>query len=122
MNVMTTPTLPGLEKIRARFIDMLSDRQALIAQHALQAWDGETVEEINDNLLAAQGILHQIAGSAGSIGLKELGDTARACELEIEAHLEGPDADLAICPGELIFQVDDFVRSCLAITAAENQA
>jgi HPt (histidine-containing phosphotransfer) domain-containing protein len=119
MTAIAPTQMPGIERIRARFIEMLGDRQAQIAQHALLAWDGQTLEDINDNLAAAQGILHQIAGSAGSIGLAELGNSARACELKIAAHLEGPDADLAICPGELIFQVDSFVRSCLEITTPQ---
>ncbi|MFD2740262.1 Hpt domain-containing protein [Sulfitobacter aestuarii] len=122
MTSTAKPQLPGLERIRARFVLMLSNRQAQIAEHALSAWDGETLEDINGNLAAAQAILHQIAGSAGSIGLPELGRSARDCELAIARHLEGPDADLAICPGELIHQLDGFVLLCLRITGSETAA
>lgn len=116
MNMLnSTPMLPGLEAIQNRFVSMLEDRQAAIAQHALAAWDGETLEEINGNLAEAQATLHQIAGSAGSLGFAALGMSARSCEAEIIAHLEGPDADLAICPGELMYHLDKFVCDCRAL-------
>jgi len=104
--------LPGLAKVRTRFLEMLVDRQALIAEHALSAWEGETLDDINGNLEAAKAILHQIAGTAGSLGFTDLGVAARACEGEVIAHLEGPDADLAICPGEIIYHMDLFVKQC----------
>lgn len=113
--------LPGLEKVRARFIEMLEDRQARIATHALAAWEGETVEEINGNLESAKAILHQIAGTAGSLGFTDLGVTARQCEEEVIAHLEGPDSDLAICPGELVHHIDGFVGQCRETLATLRQ-
>ncbi len=106
--------LPGIERIRKRFVAMLADRQTQIAGHGLAAWDGKTVEEINGNLSGAQAILHQIAGSAGSLGFEDLGKAARTCEVRILDHLAGPDADLAICPQELISELDAFVASCRA--------
>ena len=69
--------LPGIERIRKRFVEMLDERQTLIATHGLAAWDGTTVDEIKGNLASAQAILHQIAGSAGSLGFEELGRLAR---------------------------------------------
>lgn len=105
-------SLPGLERVRERFLTMLTDRKERIASHALAAWEGETLEDVNGNLASAQSILHQIAGTAGSLGFAALGESAHACENEIIAHLEGPDADLAICPGELIYFLDAFVGSC----------
>lgn len=111
--------LPRLEKVRARFIEMLADRQALIAEHALKAWEGETLQDINGNLESSKAILHQIAGTAGSLGFSDLGAAARACEGEVIAHLEGPDADLAICPGEIIYHMDLFVKQCEDMLRAE---
>lgn len=104
--------MPGLERIRDRFIEMLEDRKAMIAQHALAAWDGETAEEINANLENARNILHQIAGTAGTVGFPDLGTTAQQCEAQIIAHLEGDYADLAICPGEIVWCIDTFVEAC----------
>ncbi len=116
MNMLSSPPMmPGIEAIQTRFVTMLQDRQAAIARHALNAWDGETLDQINDNLAAAQATLHQIAGSAGSLGFATLGMSARSCEAEIIAHLEGPDADLAICPGELMYHLDKFVSDCRAL-------
>lgn len=91
---------------------MLRERQATIAEHALVAWDGETLDEINGNLTSAKTILHQIAGTAGSLGFDTLGTEARTCEAKIDEHLNGPDADLALCPAELIFLMDSFVQAC----------
>ncbi|WP_299028216.1 Hpt domain-containing protein [uncultured Sulfitobacter sp.] len=104
--------MPGLDRIRDRFLALLEDRKTIIAQHALAAWDGETAEEINANLEDARSILHQIAGTAGTVGYPELGATAQQCEAQIIAHLEGPYADLAICPGEIIWCIDTFVEAC----------
>ena len=109
--------MPGLDRIRDRFVEMLSDRKTTIAQHALAAWDGETVDDINNNLTAAKATLHLIAGTAGTVGFPELGRSAQHCEQEIIDHLEGPYADLAICPGEIIWRIDGFVASCNEISA-----
>lgn len=108
--------LPGLDRIRQHFVALLEDRKTSIAQHALAAWDGETVEDINSNLEQARTILHQISGTAGTLGFAELGVSAQRCEAQIIAHLEGPYADLAICPGEIVWCIDAFVEACMAIT------
>ncbi|WP_298860878.1 Hpt domain-containing protein [uncultured Sulfitobacter sp.] len=104
--------IPGLDRIRLRFLDLLEHRKVNIARHALAAWDGETAEEINANLEAARSILHQIAGTAGTVGYEALGITAQHCEAQIIAHIEGPYADLAVCPGEIIWFIDTFVEAC----------
>ena len=85
--------LPGIERIRKRFVEMLDERQTLIATHGLAAWDGTTVDEIKGNLASAQAILHQIAGSAGSLGFEELGRLARQCETQIVEHLDHTGLD-----------------------------
>ncbi|WP_299565913.1 Hpt domain-containing protein [uncultured Sulfitobacter sp.] len=117
MNAMAKLELPGLEKIRDRFVDMLDARKTDIARHALAAWDGETAQEITDNLTAAKATLHLIAGTAGTVGFSELGHNAQQCEQEIINHLEGPYADLAVCPGEIIWRIDTFVASCNEISS-----
>lgn len=111
---MSTLTLemPGLDRIRSRFIDLLTERKTLIAEHALAAWDGQTAEEINSNLEAARGILHQIAGTAGTVGYPDLGETAQKCEALIIAHLEGSNGMATACPGEIIWCIDTFVEAC----------
>lgn len=104
--------LPGLDRVRLRFLDLLVERKISIAQHALAAWDGETAEDINAHLESARSILHQIAGTAGTVGYPDLGATAQHCEAQIIAHVEGPYADLAVCPGEIIWFIDTFVEAC----------
>jgi hypothetical protein len=110
------PQMPGLDRIRLRFVELLHDRKAEIAHYALAAWDGETAEDINQNLENARGILHQISGTAGTVGYPELGQTAQQCEAQIIAHLEGDYADLAICPGDIIWFIDTFVEACTNLT------
>lgn len=113
--------LPGLDRIRTRFLEMLKDRQVAIAEHALVAWESYELDEINTSLASASTILHQIAGTAGSLGFEELGVTARTVEIAINDHLNGMDADLAICPGALIFHMDEFVQNCEKVIAAYPQ-
>ena len=112
-------TLPGIERVRSRFLTMLQDRKERIAAHILAAWEGETLDDVNGNLAKTEAILHQISGTAGTLGFAELGRLARSCEGKIIAHLKGPDADLAICPGELIHDVDCFVVACEEVIAAD---
>ena len=116
MNDMTD-YMPGLERVRTRFLSMLEERQGRIAAHALAAWDAETVEGVNGNLAGARDILHQISGTAGALGFQDLGKNARDCEGAIIDHLEGPDADLAICPGNLISMLDSFNSDCRDLLA-----
>lgn len=104
--------LPGIDRVRNRFLTMLCERQVKIAGHSVAAWEGETLEEVNDNLAAAQAVLHQIAGTAGSLGFADLGEEARSCENAIITHLKGSDAELAVCPTALIHDLDGFVSSC----------
>lgn len=116
-DILDDGLMPGLEKIRERFISMLVNRQSEIAVHALTAWDGDSAEIINENLGHARDILHKIAGSSGSLGFTALGNAARACETEIIAHLEGEYADLALCPPAVIHQMDRFVAQCEELIA-----
>ncbi|UOA29066.1 hypothetical protein DSM107133_03825 (plasmid) [Pseudosulfitobacter sp. DSM 107133] len=102
----------GLEKIRERFLDLLVTRQQSIAHHAVLAYESLSLEEVNGNLAAARDILHQIAGTAGSLGFDDLGIAARTCENDIISHLNGPDNDLALCPDALLVQIDEFVEQC----------
>lgn len=105
----------GLERIRVRFLELLVTRQQSIARHTLLAYESQTLEEVNGNLAAARDVLHQIAGTAGSLGFADLGTAARTCENDIVAHLNGPDNDLALCPDALLVQIDDFVEQCKSL-------
>lgn len=114
------PEMPGLARVRQHFIDVLQTRQEQIATYAIDAWDGKTAQDIQANLSAAKAILHQIAGSAGSLGFVQLGDKARSCEEAIITYLEGPDADFPVCPSTLIEGMDEFLGQCREILGHLN--
>lgn len=113
--------IPGIEQVKFRFLEMLHERQKNIAAHAVSAWDGKSSEEINEHLSGAQKILHQISGTAGSLGFATLGDAASFCENEILVHLASPEAQDATCPGGLIVQLDQFVVDCCALLEDAGQ-
>lgn len=115
-------TLPRRDTLRDQFLDGLESATNTIACHVLTAWDGETTETINRNLEQARDLLRDIAGTAQTAGLPELSATAQLCEAQIMAHLEGPYADLAICPGEILWRVDTFVEACAAATGSATAA
>jgi hypothetical protein len=100
---------------RDRFIETLDDYATNIAAHVLAAWDGETVTEINTNLDQACQLLDEVTNSAVTMGFALLGATGQHCTVQIHAHLQGPYADLAICPGDIIWWVDLFVDACSAV-------
>ncbi len=98
-------SLPGIERIKQRFLSLLQERQTTIAHHVLTAWDSTDPTEAAGELEAAQGILHQIAGSAGSLGFHDLGQTARDSENAIIAYLKDPSAKLI----DVMSLIDSFV-------------
>jgi hypothetical protein len=110
--------LSELEDMRLSFVASLSARASEVAQYALAAWDSWSAEEINNSLELARDILQQISQTAISIGYIDLGVTAHHCAAQMSAHLEGDYADLAVCPGEIIWFVDIFVKACNAIEGA----
>ncbi|MCX7567268.1 phosphorelay protein [Sulfitobacter sp. F26169L] len=97
---------------RVRFVDTLAYQKADVARHALAAWDGESAEYINARLEDARSILNGICGSAAALGFYDVDATAQHSVAQIDAHLHGAYADLAICPGEIIWCVDTFVEAC----------
>jgi HPt (histidine-containing phosphotransfer) domain-containing protein len=101
--------LPGIERIQQRFLDMLKDRQGTIAHHVLAAWESKVAGEVVGHLDAAKAVLHQIAGSAGSLGFDELGQAARDCENEIISHLRSPEGELITLPAGLMKLLGNFL-------------
>jgi HPt (histidine-containing phosphotransfer) domain-containing protein len=91
---------------------MLTERQADIAQHALLARESDDADTKLLNLQAAQNTLHQIAGTAGSLGFGKLGQDARECEdLIIKCLESAPSADTAFMH-EILMNLDAFVSRC----------
>ncbi len=113
----TAVALPGLERIKARFLALLEERQGLIAHHALAAWEEKTPSKMYAHLQVAQGTLHQIAGTSGSLGFHDLGIAARDCENAILRYLEHPDLAEMPLSTELLAQMDDFVSISQSLLA-----
>ena len=109
--------LPGIERIKIRFLVLLEERQGLIAHHALAAWEGTDPSKVRGNLDAAQSTLHQIAGSAGSLGFDTLGVAARECENEIITHLGGPNGNDTSFPAKIMHLMDAFVSLSQSLLA-----
>lgn len=82
---MEALALPGMERIRARFLEMLDERLRLI--DALFG-ASETGFPTTDTLKRTQEVLHKIAGTAGTLGMPALGESARECEEMILSHVE----------------------------------
>lgn len=101
--------LPGIEIIKSRFLVLLKERQCVIAGHALAAWEGTDQDKVRSHLNAVQSTLHQISGSAGSLGFVSLGLAAHECENKLIAHLEGPNGNSVPFPIEVMGQMDAFV-------------
>ena len=104
--------IAALDHGHARFMDMLTDQYTMVAVHTLQAWEGKTLADINSNLDATKVLLQQIASTAGAQGFADLRASAHSCAANVIAHLEGPDADLAICLAKIVHQMDGFVGEC----------
>ncbi len=104
--------LPGIERIRARFLDLLEERRTVIASAALAAWDSNDPAVASQKLQVAQATLHQIAGSAGSLGFAALGQAARDCEGDIIEFIEVQDRAATAMPASIMCRLDDFVSMC----------
>ncbi|MBL3705474.1 hypothetical protein GI582_22490 [Sulfitobacter sp. BDSS02] len=89
--MMDEQMIPGIGRIRARFLDMLPDRlnelEEFFAEMDEDSLDMEALDQ-------SQGILHKIAGTAGTLGLQELGDMARTCENNIVGLMKKGTPDL----------------------------
>ncbi len=105
-------TLPGFAALRTKFMSILEERQAQIAAHTMDAWNAETPAAKAESLASARAILHKVAGTAGTFGLRDVGAAAFACERMIDTHLDDPDSDDLSCPPEILIEIDDFVSCC----------
>ncbi|MFD1341713.1 Hpt domain-containing protein [Litorisediminicola beolgyonensis] len=89
----------GLARIRARFDALMHERLHALDHAAAQCPDPDQRAAA---LGEAHAILHTIAGTAGSLGLPELGDRAGQSEIRVRSCLRGggsdwPAAVAAIC-------------------------
>lgn len=107
-----THEMPGLDRVRQRFLQALEDRQARIAQHALAVRNARNAAEVVENLNLANSILHQIAGTAGVLGFAALGAAARRTEDTLSVHLESAETSDLRCPTGILELLDRFVAEC----------
>lgn len=97
---------------------MLVERRDDIAQNISAAGTDTNESDTRAHLSAAQSTLHQIAGTAGSLGFAELGNAARDCEMQIIDHLKGDT--ITPCPAGLQAKVERFVMQCGEVLNVER--
>lgn len=85
MTIQHADALPGIERIRQRFLEMLEDRLDSLEDAMVEF---EFPGTGRASLSRAQMVLHKISGSAGTLGFERLGDSARHCEDGIISHLK----------------------------------
>lgn len=81
----------GLARIRNQFLARLFDRREQIIWNTLKAGEANTPAETHKYLGAVRDILHQIAGTAGTLGFPDFGSSAREIESDIDKFLEESD-------------------------------
>lgn len=111
---------PGLERVKMRFLAMLQDREQQIAQHNLLTRNAKSEVEVTENLSGSRNILHQISGTAGSLGFAELGSFARDCENAIIYCLEQPEGQSVKERDLVLDAIDGFVEDCRNLIAAHE--
>lgn len=105
----------GLQLIRIKFLTMLDERLAEIFD---LCEDGDVSLENRDTLLQVRSILHKIAGTAGTLGMQDLGQCARDCEMQIDQHV----ANGTPLVGEIFESIADFAELAEAAMDAPNAA
>jgi hypothetical protein len=78
-----TPKQPDLSAVQERLLSLLKERRTSILACIRPTADRGPHEDYRACLTNARLILYQIAGTAGLLGLTELGKRARNCEDEI---------------------------------------
>lgn len=104
--MMLDQELPGIARIRARFLELLIERQLglQVCADTLRRSDPGRIQHAA--LRDCQAILHKIAGTAGIVGFAKMGNDARSCEDAIIGHLTSGLPDAAA----LLSLLDDFQR------------
>ena len=77
----------GLNRIRNQFLARLFDRRQQILWYTRKAGEANTPKESQKHLAEVRNILHQIAGTAGTLGFADFGSTARQIENDIDVYL-----------------------------------
>jgi hypothetical protein len=113
--------LPGLEAVRAKFLAKLRERQAAVHRHAMNLQAAGSGAAAHADLLAAQDVLHQVAGTAELLGYGALGQCAQDCDTHLTELVEGPGAQASGIPQDLIGQMQRFVALCRDVLGAPDR-
>lgn len=86
---MTTiqTTIPGLDRVRCRFLEKLNEREQRLSKAIATSRTSFSRRERAAALDECQQILHKLAGTAGTIGLHDIGEGAQYCEDAIRKFL-----------------------------------
>lgn len=98
--IHATKLSQGLGRIRKQFLARLFDRREQILWNTLRAGEANTFAERQTYLAAVRDILHQIAGTAGTLGFPDFGASARRIENNIDEFLG--EFDESPVPPELL--------------------
>ncbi len=101
-----------LAPIRARFLDLLEQRQEEIERNLYVAL--EDPDSAEGALTCITNILHKIAGSAGTLGFTELGDRARAIEYRLTMTSDGKVQHHQ----SVYMEIVDFLENSMDLTKA----
>lgn len=104
----------GLDRIRDRFLVQLVDRRELILRDTLSAVETDDPIQACKHLNAVSDVLHQIAGTAGTLGFAKFGLKARAIEQKIENKCLLSTGEHASV--ELMQEIIDFSELAMQLT------
>jgi hypothetical protein len=93
--IHTAKLSQGLSRIRNQFLARLFDRRKQILWNTLKAGEASDPAEAHKHLTAVRDILHQIAGTAATLGFAEFGSSARQIENDIDVFLLGSEGSFA---------------------------
>lgn len=114
----TDSTLPGLERIRAHFLERLATSYQELSTCVIDALNTANPDSAGRSLTKASTILHKISGSAGSLGFEELGDAARRCEASVLGYLDTSTRHDKKRLEDVAFNISDFVYDCIIVLDA----
>lgn len=104
----------GLARVRAKFLTMVIERRARVATCADIARVRD-LEDATEALEEAGHLLHQLAGTSGTLGFVPLGQAARIGTDEIRRALAEHRQGIKHSTPPLVMLLDAFVQECDAV-------
>ncbi|MBV7377674.1 Hpt domain-containing protein [Maritimibacter dapengensis] len=108
----------AIGRVRGRFLDLLRERLVVI-QSCMSARSSDPAE-----LEQALFVVHKVAGSAGTLGLPNLGEVARTCEEQLlrDLHAGGTISGMGFAYLERFVDFSHSVLEAYSVPAAPLQA